>query len=40
MDDTILYQRLMQKAFSIRGIRKLNYLFKLRRREAISAILK
>ena len=33
------YQKIVQKAYSIRGIRKLQYIFKQRRREAVQDML-
>lgn len=35
-DNPFLFQKIVQKAYSINGIRKLNYLFKLRRREIFN----
>ena len=36
VDSCALYQKMTQKAYSIKGMRRLNYLFKQRRREAIQ----
>lgn len=35
-DNPFLFQRIVQKAYSVNGIRKLNYIFKVKRREIFN----